>query len=104
MIPVVFAQEATGGGFGSLIFLVLMVAVFWFLIIRPQRTRARNQQEMAASLRLGDEVTTIGGIKGRIVSLDEDDVVIEVEQGRLRIGRRAISNRVGPEPDDAAEE
>lgn len=103
MIPVVLAQEtATGGGYGSLIFLALMAAVFWFLIIRPQRNRVRQQQELSSSLQLGDEIQTIGGIKGRVIRLDADDVVLDVEQGQVRISRRAVASRVGPdvaEPD-----
>lgn len=97
MIPVVIAQESAAGGYSSLIFLVLMVAVFWFLIIRPQRNRAKAQQELASSLQLGDEIQTIGGIKGRVSRLDGDDVVLEVEQGQLRVTRRAVASRVGPD-------
>lgn len=97
MIPVVFAQETTTGNYGSLIFLALMAAVFWFLIIRPQRNRVRQQQELASSLQLGDEIQTIGGIKGRVTRLDGDDVVLDVEQGQLRISKRAVASRVGPE-------
>lgn len=99
MTPVVFAQETTGSGAGSLIFLVLMVAVFWFLIIRPQRTRQKKQQELAASIQIGDEVQTVGGIKGRVLRLDDDDVLLEIEEGRIRVTRRAVANRV--EPDEA---
>jgi preprotein translocase subunit YajC len=94
-VPIVFAQESTGTG--SLIFLLLMVAVFYFLIIRPQRNRAKKQQQLAASLQLGDEIQTIGGIKGRIKRLDEDDVVLEVEQGEIRMSRKAVASRLGPE-------
>jgi preprotein translocase subunit YajC len=94
-VPIVFAQQSTGTG--SLIFLLLMVAVFYFLIIRPQRNRAKKQQQLAASLQLGDEVQTIGGIKGRIKRLDEDDVVLELEQGEVRMARKAVANRLGPE-------
>lgn len=97
MIPVVLAQESTGGGTSSLIFLVLMVAVFYFLIIRPQRNRSKKQQELSSSLQLGDEIQTIGGIRGTIVSLSDDEVTIAVEEGRLRVGRRAVANKVGPE-------
>lgn len=97
MIPVVIAQDATGSGTGSLIFLVVMVAVFWLFIIRPQRNRARKQQELAASLQIGDEIQTIGGIKGRVVSIHDDELVIEVEEGRLRVTRRAVASRVGAE-------
>lgn len=97
LIPVVIAQDATGAG-SSWILLVLMVAVFWLFIIRPQRTRMKKQQELASSLQVGDEVQTIGGLKGRVVSLDGDDVVLEVEQGRIKIVRRAVANKVTETP------
>ena len=71
-----------------------MVAVFYLLILRPQRKRMRAQQELTSTLQLGDKVQTIGGIQGVIRALDDDAVVIEVEQGRLRVIRRAIANRV----------
>jgi preprotein translocase subunit YajC len=64
------------------------------LIIRPQRTRMRNQQELSRSLQLGDRVQTIGGIQGVVRSLDDDSVVIEIEQGRMRVVRRAVANRI----------
>ena len=97
MLPIVFAQDATGTGTGSLIFLVLMVAVFYFLIIRPQRNRQKKQAELAESLQIGDEVQTIGGIKGRVRRLDGDDIVLEIEQGEIRMSRRSVANRLGPE-------
>ena len=74
-----------------------MVAVFYFLIIRPQRTRMKKQQELSSSLQIGDEIQTIGGIKGRVRRLEEDDVILEVEQGEIRMSRKAIANRLGPE-------
>ncbi|MFB3051823.1 MAG: preprotein translocase subunit YajC [Acidimicrobiia bacterium] len=95
---VVFAQESGGfGGAGSLIFLGLMIGVFYFLIIRPQRTRTKKQKELSQSLEIGHEVRTIGGIHGTVVSLDDDSVVLGVEEGRLRVSRRAIGGRVGDE-------
>jgi len=95
---VVFAQEAAGGGaWGSIIFLALMVGVFYFLIIRPQRNRAKAQKALAESLTLGQDVRTIGGLHGRVVSMDEDAVVLAVEEGRIRVSRRAIAGRVGEE-------
>ncbi|MEE8376345.1 MAG: preprotein translocase subunit YajC [Acidimicrobiia bacterium] len=98
MSLVVFAQESGGfGGTGSLIFLALMIGVFYFLIIRPQRSRAKKQKDLSESLMIGHEVRTIGGIHGTVVSLDDDSVVITVEDGRLRISRRAIGSRVGDE-------
>lgn len=91
----VLAQE--GAGYSSLIFLALMIGIFYLLIIRPQRKRARAQRELAESLRLGDEVRTIGGIHGVVTSLDEGSVVLRVEEGQIRLSRRAIGVRVGDE-------
>lgn len=96
MFGFVLAQETTGGGgVTTLVFLGLMVAVFYLFIIRPQRKRQKDQQQLASSLSVGDEIRTIGGIHGRIVELDDDSVVIDVEQGRMRIVRRAVGTRVG---------
>lgn len=89
----VIAQEGGGaGGFTSLIFLGLMVAVFWLFIIRPQRQRTKKQQQLIQSLEVGQDVRTIGGIKGRILSIDGDEIVLKVEEGKLRVTRRAIGS------------
>lgn len=105
MLPVVLAQEGATGGGASLILLVVMVAVFWFFIIRPQRKRAQAQQQLAESLEIGDEIQTVGGIKGVVVAIDGDDVVLGVEEGRLRVTRRAVGNRVSqPTGSDEADE
>lgn len=95
MTNLVLAQEAAGSPLPSLIFLGLMVGVFWMFIIRPQRNRAKQQQELSASLTAGQQVRTIGGIHGTVVSLDEDSVVLRVEEGRLRVSRKAIGSVVG---------
>ena len=95
MQSVVFAQEATGSALPSLLFLALMVGVFYFLIIRPQRKRSAKQKELAESLEVGAEVRTIGGIHGTVVSMDEESVVIKVEDGQIRLSKRAIGTRVG---------
>jgi preprotein translocase subunit YajC len=81
---------------GSLVFLAVMLAVFYFLILRPQRNRMKAQQQLSSSLSLGDRVQTIGGIQGVVRALDDDSVVIEVEQGRIRVARRAIANKLAP--------
>jgi preprotein translocase subunit YajC len=91
---VVLAQEAAGSPLPSLLFLGLMVAVFWLFIIRPQRQRAKTQQSLAASLTAGQEVRTIGGIHGTVVSVDDESVVLRVEEGKLRVSRRAIGSVV----------
>ena len=85
MISVVFGQTQGGGGFTSLIFLALMVGVFYFLIIRPQRKRSSQQKAMTEALQVGDEVRTIGGIHGKVVAMDEESVVLKVEDGQISV-------------------
>jgi len=94
---VVFAQEAGGSGLTSILFLAVMVGVFYFLIIRPQRKRSQQQKQLAESLEVGAEVRTIGGIHGVVMSIDEDSVVLKVEDGQIRFSKRAIGTRVGDE-------
>lgn len=94
---VVFAQQTSGSALPSILFLAVMGGVFYFLIIRPQRKRSQQQKELSESLQVGDEVRTIGGIHGSVISLDEDSAVLKVEDGRIRVSRRAIGTRVGNE-------
>ena len=102
MNSVVFAQQSGGGSAISLLLLVGMIAVFYFLIIRPQRKRSKAQQELSDSLQPGEEIRTIGGIHGQVVSVDDESVVLRVEEGRIRVSRRAIGSRVGPDPTDGS--
>jgi preprotein translocase subunit YajC len=92
-------------GSGSLVFLVLMVAVFYFLLIRPQQRRLKALQSLQSSLQLGDEIITSAGFFGTIRRFDGEVVTIELSPGvEARVNRRAISGRVNPEPvDDDAE-
>lgn len=101
MTYVVLAQETAASPLPSLLFLGLMVVVFWLFIIRPQRQRAKNQKELAESLAPGHEVRTIGGIHGTVVTIDEDSVVLRVEEGKIRVSRRAIGSRVGADGSEA---
>lgn len=84
----------TGGSTTSFLFLGVMLAVFYFLILRPQRRRTRAQQNLTSSLEVGDRIQTIGGIRGVIRALDDDSVLIEVEQGKIRLARRAIASKI----------
>ncbi len=90
----ILLQTETGAsGYSSLIFLALLVAMFYFLLIRPQRSRAKKQTEMASSLVIGDRVQTFGGVYGVVDSIDEDAVVLRIEDGKMRISRRAIGSK-----------
>jgi preprotein translocase subunit YajC len=92
-------------GSGSLVFLVLMVAVFYFLLIRPQQRRIKTMQSLQSSLQLGDEIITSAGFFGTIRRFDGEVVTIELSPGvEARVNRRAISGRVNPEPADEVTE
>ena len=82
------AQQGQGGILGLLISLAPMILIFvvmYFLMIRPQKKRQKEEQQMRNSLRVGDELTTIGGIKGRVLSVKEDSFVMETGNDRTKM-------------------
>ena len=76
---------AAAGGSSMLLMIVLMFAVFYFLIIRPENKKKKKVEEMRNSLSLGDEITTIGGMTGKIVQITEDTITFETGEDRVRI-------------------
>jgi preprotein translocase subunit YajC len=77
-----------------LAFLVVIFAMFYFLMIRPQRKRQKEQQAMMAALQKGDKIITAGGIYGTIENVGEDTLVIKVEGGTtLRVSRNSVALR-----------
>ena len=77
---------ATGGGGGSMIIMmVVLIAVFYFFMIRPENKKKKQMQEMRDSLSVGDTITTIGGIMGKIVSVKSDSIVFETSEDRVRL-------------------
>jgi preprotein translocase subunit YajC len=88
------AQAQQGGNYTFLISLALMVAIFYFLLIRPQQRRARQQRDLLGSLQVGDEVVTVGGMFGRITDMDDESVTLDVGAGRVRFVRQAIARKV----------
>jgi len=88
--------EAPEGGDSSGLymigFLVLMFALFYFVMIRPQRKKQKEHQHMTEELKRGDRVITLGGIYGQIESISEDSVVIKVEsEMKIRMTRNSIA-------------
>jgi preprotein translocase subunit YajC len=94
-------------GAAQLVFLALLVAFFYFLIVRPQRNRLRSQQQLQSSLELGDEILTFAGFFATIRRFDGDVVTVELSPGvEARLTRRAISGKVTPaeqKPDEPDE-
>jgi len=74
-----------GGGASMIIMLVAMFAIFYFMIIRPENKRKKKTEEMRSSLSIGEEITTIGGITGKIVQITEDTITFETGEDRVRI-------------------
>ena len=89
----------------QLILVVAMLVLLWALLIRPQRARQRQQNELLSSIDPGDEILTVGGLYGIVQEVDEDDdLVVEIADGiHVRIARRAVAGVVKPE-DEADEE
>lgn len=90
------ADPAAQGGMMATIVsfapLILIFVVMYFLMIRPQRKREKQTQEMRSKIEVGDEIVTAGGIVGRVVSIREDSVVLETgsDRSKIRIMRWAI--------------
>ncbi len=86
------------GSGGQLIFMVLLYAIIfggmYFVIMRPQQKRKKQEEEMKKNLQIGDEIVTIGGIMGRVISIkeDTDSIVLESGADKIRIKRWAISS------------
>ena len=85
------APASSEGGIGQFLFFIPMIAIFWFVAIRPQMKRAKEQKELIASIAKGDEVVTVGGIIGRVSKLGESYVHVETGGNvELQIQRSAI--------------
>lgn len=87
------ATNSATGGWTMIIWMVVIFGVMYLLMIRPQRKQQKQEQQMRDNLQIGDEVTTIGGIVGRIVTVKDDSLIIEtgVDRNHLKVTRWAIS-------------
>ena len=90
-------EVPAGAGFMPIIWLVIMFAVFWFMIIGPQKKQEKKQKAMLAALQVGDKIVTVGGICGKITKLKDDYVYIETglvgtpnEKSTIKLERNAI--------------
>ncbi|MEI7813730.1 MAG: preprotein translocase subunit YajC [Coriobacteriia bacterium] len=91
--------------YSQIIFIVAIIAVFYFLIIRPQKKRQSDQAELMSNLKPGAEILTIGGLYGTIDSIDDDRVRLVVADGsELVFAKSAIARIVAPTVDDADED
>lgn len=89
-------QAATGGNTSMIFMLVGMFALMYFMMIRPQKKRQKEEQEMRNAVEVGDEITTIGGICGKVVIVKEQHLIIETgaDRNRMQITRWAVQQNV----------
>ena len=103
MMPLFYTDAAGTVGMGSMLLpLVIVVAMMYFLMIRPENKRKKQAEEMRNSLKKGDQITTIGGIVGKIVHVTDENIVIETSDDRVRmeLTKWAVSTNNSNPPED----
>ena len=91
-MSILASQQAQAWG-SIIMWVVIMVVFVYFFMIRPQKKRQKEEQEMRNALEIGDEIVTIGGIVGRVVTIRENDLIIETgaDRNKMKIERWAIN-------------
>lgn len=99
-------QGGSGGGAASLILLAGMGLLFYFLLIRPQKNRMRQQQELMKAIQVGDEIETIGGIFGTVTRGDDEALWVEIAPGTtVKVSRAAVRRKIyAEEAENTAED
>ena len=103
-MPMFYTAGGAAAGSGSfLIMIVVMLALMYFMMIRPENKRKKQAEEMRNSLKKGDQITTIGGIVGKIVQVTEENIIIETSDDRVRmeLTKWAVSTNNSNPPADA---
>ena len=95
MLNILLQAEATEPGFPWILFLGMFIIMYFFMI-RPQMKRQREAKEFREAISKGDTVVTIGGVHGKIISISDLTVVLEVESGKIRVSKSAISPTGNP--------
>ena len=92
MAPTQNVSGSTNSSY-SIILMIVLIGVMYFIMIRPQKKRQKEEQEMRNSLEIGDEIITIGGIVGRVVTIREEDLIIETgaDRTKMKIQRWAVN-------------
>ena len=87
-------QEGGGTAFSAILPFVLIFALFYFLIIRPQQRQSRERKKMLSEIKRGDGIITTGGIHGRVINVDGDELTVEIAKGiNIRMVRSGISEK-----------
>lgn len=99
MVSEAFAFAGAAGGqqggnpYQGVIMLVLMFAIFYFLLIRPQQKKAKQHKELIEGLKVGDTVVTVGGIYGKVAAIQENVLTIEIATGvKIKVTRSSVAS------------
>jgi preprotein translocase subunit YajC len=89
MIVQILAQAGTdgqpGGGYMQIIFFVGIALVFYFFMIRPQQKKQKDQKKFTQEIAKGDQVVTIGGIHGKVYSIEEDSIILDIDSKGTKV-------------------
>lgn len=91
MIATILLQASSGFGLQQMLPLGLIIIVFYFFMIRPQTKKQKDQKKYVNELKKGDKVVTTAGIHGRIADINETTFLVEVDNGKIRFDKSAIS-------------
>lgn len=92
----------SGGTGGMILYFVVIIAIFYFLMIRPQRKKEKEQKNLLDSLKKGDQIITIGGFYGKIISVKDEVVTVQIDQTRAKIEKSAVKTVVKSSNHDEA--
>ena len=88
-------EDGEGSGFGGFLPIIIIMALLWLVLLRPQQKRARTRREMLSKLEVGDDVVMSSGVYGRIASFDEQTVFVDVADNvRIKVTRDSIAERI----------
>jgi preprotein translocase subunit YajC len=94
-------SDGTAGIVGSLLPFVLIIAVFYFLILRPQQRRQKEKQKLLESIKKGDRVITSGGIHGTVEGLEDKTVLVKIaDNTKIKVERSAVASIIGLTPEE----
>ena len=102
VLPFLAPPPGQGGGAMVMVFVQIgaLIAIFWFLLIRPQRQQQKQHEALLKGLKKADEVVTSGGIIGRIIHVKDDRLTIESGESRLVVDRARIASVVAPKAEE----
>jgi preprotein translocase subunit YajC len=86
------------------LFILVLLALVWFMLIRPQRRRQQEAQRLLESIGVGKEIVTAGGLYGTVTAIEDDEVRVEISDGvEVRVAKRAVAGVVSEDENDPEE-